>query len=911
MSIGNIGKDFRALFTLEPEIKTQALLMFVYNFVLLNTLYLLKPVRDSLFLEQVGAYNLPFVFMLTAIAVIPISIGYSRLSKRHSVGWVVSAITLFLAANLIVIWFFIEMSSAWLYYGFYIWVSIYSVLITSQFWLFANTIFNSVQSKKIFGFLSLGAIAGGFTGGELTAVFINQLALRPESLLLISAITMIVTIPMVWVILKNNSKKGALEIDKEDYSKVDESVSVNPLKEILSHNHLLLIVALIAVTVMVTTLIDYQFKTVAEAAFTTEAALTSFMGKFYGRVSLIALLIQLFIGTIFTKKYGVSGSLLLLPLALLISAGGMLLIPGLVAGTMSRGIDQTLKHSIDRTGRELLFVPLPRKLKNRVKVFIDLFVDHGAQGITGILLLGLTFGLNLNVQGISVVVIILLVAWVVIAKMAGNSYIDVYRNNLKRKIGRKWEKHNKSKRVPEKTSAETIRELLKSDHEEDILWAFEAIMSKDVQVNSDLLVDHVHHPDSKVRIKLLEMLRRKGRGDFVDEVIELVYDDNPDVRIEALRYVYQFYEGEVREKLEVGLHHEDARIRAVAIGLIAEDGEHSEYELITDELLREALSFEGDYAHELRKQAAKVLGVVYNYDRAHFIKQLLNNEHPSVVKQAIKSAGKTQDRRFVHDLLLLMGNGIYRKTVEKALKKYGSRIYGTMYDHMVDNYLPNSTRRYIPWLFSQTVTEDSWDILKMSLKFCSIPIRHGVIKAMVRMRKERDDLRVSDEIISQNVIREIGRYSKLVKAHEVHQKSRVPLTENANEILEYEVDQTFENIFRLLSLNNDINDIENAYKAIVGNDANLKANAIEFIENLISWDIRKVLIPILEAYNTGRIPDNNFNSSINSAEKAMHFFREICHPELEEELEHKGFSKISVSEEQRPDHVKIPLRSER
>ncbi|NIT61018.1 MAG: hypothetical protein GWN00_33885, partial [Aliifodinibius sp.] len=124
-----------------------------------------------------------------------------------------------------------------------------------------------------------------------------------------------------------------------------------------------------------------------------------------------------------------------------------------------------------------------------------------------------------------------------------------------------------------------------------------------------------------------------------------------------------------------------------------------------------------------------------------------------------------------------MGNGIYRKSVEEALQNYGSRIYGTMYDHMIDSQLPASTRRYIPWLFSQTVSEDSWDILKMSLKFCSIPIRHGVIKALLRMRKERNDLRVSDEIITENVEREIGRYSKLRKAYAFYKRDNIVLSD--------------------------------------------------------------------------------------------------------------------------------------
>ncbi|WP_445664317.1 Npt1/Npt2 family nucleotide transporter [Fodinibius sp. AD559] len=884
MDIRNVGKDFRALFTLEPVIKTRAFLMFVYNFVLLNTLYLLKPVRDSLFLEQVGAYNLPFVFILTAIAVIPISIGYSKMSKRRSIGWVVSATTLFLAANLFVIWFFIGMNNVWLYYGFYIWVSIYSVLITSQFWLFANTIFNSVQSKKIFGFLSLGAIAGGVSGGELTAIFVNQLSLQPESLLLISAIIIAATAPLVWLILRKNEKSDLSSVDKKEYRKADQAIPTNPLKEILSHNHLLLITALIAVTVMVTTLIDYQFKTVAEAAYTTEAGLTSFMGKFYGRVSLIALIIQLFIGTIFTKKYGVSGSLLLLPLALLISAGGMLLIPGLVAGTISRGIDQTLKHSIDRTGRELLFVPLPEELKNRVKVFIDLFVDHGAQGLTGLLLLGLTFGLNLDVQEISVVVITLLVAWVVIAKMAGNSYVDVFRNTLKRKVEGKWGKSTKNKSRFEEANKESIQKLLKSDEESDVLWALDVMREKNLEVNPDLLIKNIKHASCKVRINIVQLLRNRELGDWVDEVMDLAYDEDADVRMEAIRYVYQFYEGDRREKLTVGLHHDDARVQAVAMALIAEEGDEEEKQLITDELLDEAVHFQGEYGHELRKQSAKLLGEIYENRYAYLLKELLDDENPSVVKQAIESTAKTQDRRFVHDLLLLMGNGIYRKAVEKALREYGSRIYGTMYDYMIDSYLPVSTRRYIPWLFSQAVSEDSWEILEMSLKFCSIPIRHGIVKALLRMRKQDPSLRVSDEIIGQNIEREIERYSKLKKALSFYQRGKVTLSDEADEILEYEIEQTFENIFRLLSLNNDIEDIDNAYKAIVGDNPRLGSDAIEFVENLINWEVRKLLIPILETYHTDSLPPNSFSNALTDTEDVLFFLKEICHTELEQKL---------------------------
>src|SRR5699024_10223871 len=123
-------------------------LMFLYNFILLVTLYLLKPVRDSLFLVEMGPQQLPYVFMLTALVAVPVSIGYSRYSSRASLSWVINGVTFFLAASLVAIWWLLGVESPVLYYTLYIWVSIYSILVTSQFWLLANALFRPMQDRK-------------------------------------------------------------------------------------------------------------------------------------------------------------------------------------------------------------------------------------------------------------------------------------------------------------------------------------------------------------------------------------------------------------------------------------------------------------------------------------------------------------------------------------------------------------------------------------------------------------------------------------------------------------------------------------------------------------------------------------------------------------------------------------------
>src|SRR5690625_7959403 len=86
---------------IKPGETKLVVLMVLYSFLLLITLYLLKPVRDSLFLVEQGSHQLPLVFIFTALAVIPVSMGYSRFSHDVNLDWLINGVTLFLTASLV------------------------------------------------------------------------------------------------------------------------------------------------------------------------------------------------------------------------------------------------------------------------------------------------------------------------------------------------------------------------------------------------------------------------------------------------------------------------------------------------------------------------------------------------------------------------------------------------------------------------------------------------------------------------------------------------------------------------------------------------------------------------------------------------------------------------------------------
>ena len=667
MNFTTPGTNLKIMFSLNPRERNLAVSMFGYNFILLITLYLLKPVRDSLFLENVGAHELPFVFILAALVVIPVSLGYSRLSKRLSIGWLINIITVFLAANLLLIWAFIYLDLHSLYYTFYIWISIYSVLITSQFWLFANTIFNSIQAKKLFAFLSLGAIAGAFTGGELTGIFMDVFALQPETLLPICAAVLVATIPIVnWILILKRDPSGKSISFKEKRETV-AARSKSPISDILHNRHLKLIMGLIAVSVVATTIIDFQFKSVVESAFESEAALTSFMGRFYGRVSLMAFLIQFFIGTYFTRKYGINGSIMLLPLALLLSSAAMLLIPGLFMATLTRGIDQTFKHSIDRTGRELLFMPLTNQLKKRVKVFIDLFVKHGAQGLAGLLLIGLTYGLGLGVQSLGVVVVSLIIIWILIARKASKSYIGQLRLSIKKQV-------NKTNGVKVKTADEAGN-----------LNFLYGQLNRDHGVPSSEMSGTLNHPD-------------------------------PDIPAEVLRFMNQPYNDDWTDS-------------------------------------------NGDESNQ------------------------------TDIQENQKKGREATD-------------------------------------------IPNLT----PSELTETIRQ------------------------------------------------EVIRYSKLIKISALFQQIQSNQSQKLLNYLEFEIELSSRKIFGFLSQNYKHEDITNAYRAISGDDPDLRAEAIEFVENLFSWEIRKLIFPILDNYpNRGEL-DNEFTVEFSNPDEIISFLSETLPSSLRADI---------------------------
>ena len=328
------------------------LLMFAYLYLILVTYYFLKPARDSLFLVKLGAEQLPLVFILIAIIVVPITTLYSKASRRLPLNQMILGTTAIIIVNLLILRYLLTIDQPWVFYTFYVWVSIYGILTTSQFWLLANAVYDASQAKRIFVPLGIAAILGAFTGGQVTNIIVSIFGVSTENLLLFCIGFLIICglmIHLIWRFSQAAAEEQPRRKSRERGEKRKENLG-RIFSTIKGSRYLLLIVGILTVTMMVATFIDYQFKTVSLMAFDNKDDLTSFLGAFYGYLSLAGLLFQLILSYRFLRIIGVTGVILFLPIGLLLGSAAMLVWPGLIAGVMLRGADGAFKYSIDKTG---------------------------------------------------------------------------------------------------------------------------------------------------------------------------------------------------------------------------------------------------------------------------------------------------------------------------------------------------------------------------------------------------------------------------------------------------------------------------------------------------------------------------------------------------------------------------------
>lgn len=819
------------------------LLMFGLHFLLMVILYFLKPARDSLFLTENGPGDLPYVYMLLAVVSMPVTHLITTLMKRYPVRTVLMWTLGLLAVNILFIRWLFQYQMEWIFMGFYIWVGIFGILVISLFWLLANAIFKPSQSKRIFSFLTLGAILGAIAGSEASSLMVSFLDLSTENLLYICVALLIVGIVMLFFIPGQRAKTNSSASVREQTT---NTTTIKAAQKIFSSPYQLTLTAIISLTMIATTFTDYQFKTLAFDAYPNTGELTAFMGTFYAGISLASLGIQVLLSSKIIKKMGLSGAILSRPVSMMIGAILMAIEPVLASVVILNGFDGATRYSIDKTGRELLFLPLSQHTKEQTKIFIDIFVDRFSRGLGGLMLLGFIVVLNWSVYLLTYVVIALLMMWIVLGIRAKRGYVDKFRNSVQKQlIGTGSIALN----LNEPTILSIIRESLHSSNDSQVLHTLFLLEDSNLETLGKDLRQLLYHSNKEIKLKALKLLQDVESLNLTEEIKELLEDEDPEIRLETIYYLCQHSSEDPSRVIKSYLAHNDYKLKSAALGCASKHG-GAATDLVDPDFFEDLLNEDGEDAIVIKAQIADALGYIEDDQISReYLSQLLNDDHPSVIRKAIASMGRQKNDRFIPLLLQKLEDAEFKIEIRKALASYGTNYLILYKDRFFDDSQPKEIRKSIPGIFSHLPNQTTADQLFEMIEVQDPDLRYHVIKALNKLMREQSDINMNTEKVRKTFKNEGKNFFELL-AMKLLQPPHHP-NEILLKALDEKMGQSTERIFRLMGLIYNPRDMYGTYLALQSMSPDKRSAAVEFLDNVLAEEDRRYLFPIIDNREEG------------------------------------------------------------
>jgi AAA family ATP:ADP antiporter len=720
-------------------------------------------------------------------------------------------------------------------------------LATTQVWTLANDLFTTREAKRLFGVIGSGGILGAVVGGALA----RQLSplIGSVNLLLVVAGMLVVAALVVAVLTHVAPPSGEGRRAREISSPTSLSAS---LKVIGSSRHLMLLAGLVFITALATTSVDFQFSLVAEQAFSDRDQLAAFFGTVYGSISLFAFLFQLLLTSRILSRFGIGFSLLLLPGALTLGTAALLATQSLWSAVMLKGSDGAFKHSLDRSCRELLYLPLPASVKVQSKSTIDTVMDRLGDGSAGIVQWLLTTVLALGLRGSLFANLGVIAIWAAIAIKLRLEYV----NQLRDALGKPSPLLSPARSSA--TDADTQRildQVLSQGTEQERLGALEWIGSHEIELPEERLLTLAQDdPSAAVRSAALGVLLvGRDNVELPREITEALDRDQGQVLVQAIELLTEDDPNVRQQRAEALIADADptTRLAVVALMLRKLGGDFEPFaRRVFDALLAP------DAPDRIRHAAVR--GIVLlppEFAPRESLGSLLADADPKVASAAAEAAARLERLELVSPIVDMLADPHTRVGAGRALQRYGKRAVATLAATLSDPEQSLAVRRQVPTVLGRIGGEGAVTALTACLRQPDSLSRDRAVVALFRLRREKTELR---PLGSEGCVREIRRrsenYRRLLQAERGIREASFAENEASRVLVEVVRQERYEalgRIFMVLALEYPVAEMHQASRAVLEGSRVRHANAIELLDTTMPKNVTRDIVPLLEILPTG------------------------------------------------------------
>ena len=845
-----VSERIRDYFNVEREEVRPTLGLSLYLLLGIASVICLKAAADSLFLSEFDAKRLPVVDLAVTVLVGGVVGLYLRLGNRMSLERLTLITQGFLVLNLIGMWYLLRIDFFGARGVLYVWVGLFAVLIPSQVWSLAAGLFDTRQAKRLFSLIGAGGILGAALGGQFASWAGRHLG--TESILLAAAgfvaAAGLIVCRLTW---------GGEKTRSADAGRSPANASFfESFRLVRRTRYLSLITAALFLSFLVSTLVKYQFKAVTQAHFVDEPArMTQFFGDFYGYIAVFSFLFH----TLFTGRLlrwiGLGAALFFLPVSMLAGTAMLLSAPVLGSAVFARGCDQGLRHSLDRASVELLYVPMAAEVRKRVKSFLDMAVSRTADGLASVVVLLLVGVLQLGLPEVALVSVVCVLPWLASVAWLRKEYVS----HLRHTIGRK---DLRSEQIMEglagSASAEQLDEMFAGSDLRAIETAVDWMRFSGVTTSQAQLSNLITHKSGVIRRKAMTVAASgKIPGYEADVLRFLELESDIESRGPALDYLEDQDLPAARKAMSRLLASEDLDLAAtVAARLVRYGGPEA---AAAGKVLADYLEAARDAPAPRRAVAARLLGFVpADPEIERSLAGFLVDNDSEVQKAALLSAAAIRPSGVTPLLVEALGRHALRREARAALVALGAAVLDRLFAVMDDSAVPLAARRRLPRVVAEIGGPRAIGALIDRFHRLDRQIGLETLRSLRRMRAKDSSIAFPEESIAGRLQEELRRYYEdRLSLYAIPDREKTAGVQFLRRTMEERLEERLDAVFVLLGLIYPQREILDARYWIASGRADLRSNAVEFLDSRLTNPFRQMLLPALERWGRRRMIDTS------------------------------------------------------
>jgi hypothetical protein len=565
---------------------------------------------------------------------------------------------------------------------------------------------------------------------------------------------------------------------------------------------------------------QYSFQQMISIQYPNQRELTDFNAFFMAAVYGLSLIMQTFINNRIISNYGLRVTLQILPFVLILLSIGSA-VAGFTFGfdkatspsgfiyfflfvAMSRLFNWTLRDSLETPVFKLFFIPLDSRLRFNIQSKVEGIVNEGSRFIAGLLIFALAFVPFFKVIHISIVLIVLGVAYYVIV----NRLYGGYRSKIRLKLETTDNQQDKLEKGYTQVTRK-LEEMLLAPHSGKAIFSYKLLEKINASQVSQWVNSLIKNEEESIHHYAQEKL---------NELKGLSVSD---------KYVISMDKDKVEGMVKNMLTKSDLQL------IIQNDGD-----ITKTRIQRLARSTDPDDRH----YAAELLLHTSADECISFLIELLNDSEVKVRSTAIRSAVKKWNPEVINALIDNLGNPVFSNQAMNTLVLIGSKtlpsLDGAFYRSSQSTQVMLRVVQVMGRIGGQRAKDLLWSkidypnkvvVSQVLLSLGECGFKAGVSQiTRIKYAIESD---ISDVRWNLSAIQEVGSDG---------------FNEQIVNSLRWEINNDIEHIYMLLAMLYDTRSIQLVKENIDSATSEGITYAIELLDVFLSDQLKQRVIPILD-----------------------------------------------------------------